>query len=39
MVTGFALVYISAEMQHLVLAIIFGVVLALSSPKITTNNN
>jgi MFS family permease len=39
MVTGFALVYISAEMQHLVLAIIFGVVLALSSPKIATNNN
>ena len=39
MVTGFALVYISAEIQHLVLAIIFGVVLALSSPKITTNNN
>ena len=39
MVTGFALVYISAEIQHLVLAIIFGVVLVLSSPKITTNSN
>ena len=39
MVTGFALVYISAEIQHLVLAIIFGVVLILSSPKITTNSN
>ena len=39
MVTGFALVYISAEIQHLVLAIIFGVVLVLSSPKITSNSN
>ena len=39
MVTGFALVYISAEIQHLVLAIIFGIVLILSSPKIRSNSN
>ena len=37
MVTGFALLYVSAELQHLILAIIFGMALAFSSSKICSN--
>jgi len=37
MVTGFALVYVSAELQHLILAIIFGMSLVFSSSKISSN--
>ena len=37
MVTGFALLYVSAELQHLILAIIFGMTLAFSSSKICSN--
>ena len=36
-VTGFALLYVSAELQHLILAIIFGMTLAFSSSKICSN--
>ena len=36
-VTGFALLYVSAELQHLILAIIFGMTLAFSSSKIFSN--
>ena len=36
-VTGFALLYVSAELQHLILAIIFGMALAFSSSKICSN--
>ena len=36
-VTGFALLYVSAELQHLILAIIFGMTLAFSSSKISSN--
>ena len=36
MVTGFALLYVSAELQHLILAIIFGMLLVFSSSKISS---
>ena len=39
MVTGVALLYVSAELQHLILAIIFGIILVFSSSKISSNRN
>ena len=39
MVTGEALLYVSAELQHLILAIIFGIILVFSSSKISSNRN
>jgi len=39
MVTGVALLYVSAELQHLILAIIFGIILVFSSLKISSNSN
>ena len=37
-VTGFALIYVSAELQHFILAIVFGLLLLSSGSKISKNS-
>jgi len=37
-VTGFALIYVSAELQHFILAIVFGLLLLSSGSKISPNS-
>jgi len=38
-VTGFALLYVSAELQHFILAIVFGLLLLSSGSKISPNSS